>query len=75
MTQHGMMHKPRMTSGPLREIFTCRHHVEPRIKLYMPKEESFPFPLKYTDVTRTTHSSLDVLLEKHVDDQWNVDGQ
>ena len=45
-----------------------RHHVEPRVKLYMPKEESFPLPLKYIDVTRTTHTSLDVLLEKHVDD-------
>ena len=66
MTQHGMMRKPRMTSGPLREIFTYRHHMEPRIKLYMPKEESVPIPMKYVDVTRTTHSSLDVLKEKHV---------
>ena len=40
------------------------HHVEPRVKLYMPKEESFPIPMKYIDVTRTTHTSLDVLLEK-----------
>ena len=44
--------------------FIHRHHVEPRVKLYMPKEESFPFPLKYIDVTRTTHTSLDVWLEK-----------
>ena len=44
--------------------FICRHHVEPRVKLYMPKEESFPVPLKYIDVTRTTHTSLDVMLEK-----------
>ena len=43
--------------------FICRHHVEPRVKLYMPKEESFAIPLKYIDVTRTTHTSLDVLLE------------
>ena len=34
--------------------FIYRHHVEPRVKLYMPKAESFPFPLKYIDVTRTT---------------------
>ena len=33
-------------------------------KLHMPKEESFPIPMKYIDVTRTTHTSLDVLLEK-----------
>ena len=44
--------------------FRNRHHVEPRVKLYMPKEESFPVPLKYIDVTRTTHTSLHVLLEK-----------
>ena len=42
--------------------FIYRHHVEPRVKLYVPKEESFPVPLKYIDVTRTTHTSLDVLL-------------
>ena len=44
--------------------FIYRHHVEPRVKLYMPKEESFPIPLKHIDVTRTTYTSLDVLLEK-----------
>ena len=25
--------------------FICRHHVVPRVKLYVPKEESFPVPL------------------------------
>ena len=39
----------------------------------MPKEESFPTPLKFFDVTRTTHASLDVLWEKQIDDYWNVD--
>ena len=52
--------------------FICRHHVEHRVKLYIPREESFPIPLKCIDVTRTTHTSLDVLLEKHVEDYWNV---
>ena len=51
--------------------FIYRHHVEPRVKLYSPREESFPIPLKYIDVT--THTSLDVLLEKKFDDYWNVD--
>ena len=41
----------------------------------MPKEESFPIPMKYIDVTRTTQTSLDVLLEKHVEDFRNVDGE
>ena len=44
--------------------FIYRHHVVPRVKLYMPREESYPIPLKYIDVTRNTHTSLDVLLER-----------
>ena len=55
--------------------FIYRHHVEPRVKLYVPQEESFLIPLKCIDVTRTTHTSLDVLLEKQTDDYWNVDGE
>ena len=51
-----------------------RHHVEPRVKLYSPREESFPIPLKYIDVTRTTHTNLDVKQEKRIDDCWNIDG-
>ena len=46
--------------------FLCRHHVEPRVKLHVPKEASFPIPLTYVDVSRTTHTSLDVLLEKNI---------
>ena len=38
--------------------FIYRHHVEPRVKLYSPREESFPIPLKYIDVSRTTHMNL-----------------
>ena len=51
-----------------------RHHVEPRVKLYSPREESFPIPLKYFDVSRTTHTNLDVKQEKRIHDHWNVDG-
>ena len=29
----------------------------------VPRDESFPIPLKYIDVTTTTHTSLDVLME------------
>ena len=54
--------------------FIFRHHVEPRVKLYSPREESFPIPLKYIDVSRTTQSNLDVKQEKRIDDYWNVDG-
>ena len=54
--------------------FIYRHHVEPRVKLYSPREESFPIPLKYIDVTRTTHTNLDVKQERRIDDYWNIDG-
>ena len=54
--------------------FKNRHHVEPRVKLYSPKEESFPIPLKYIDVSRTTHTNLDVEQERRIDDYWNIDG-
>ena len=54
--------------------FKYRHHVEPRVKLYSPREESFPIPLKYIDVSRTTHTNLDVKQEKRIDDYWNIDG-
>ena len=50
--------------GPVSGNFIYRHHVEPRVKLYSPREESFPIPLKYIDVSRTTHTNLDVMQEK-----------
>ena len=40
----------------------------------MPTEESFPIPLKHIDVSRTTHTNLDVKQEKRIDDYWNIDG-
>ena len=54
--------------------FIYSHHVEPRVKLYSPREESFPIPLKYIDVSRTTHTNLDVKQERRIDDYWNIDG-
>ena len=38
--------------------FIYRHHVEPSVKLYSPREESFPIPLKYMDVSRTKHTNF-----------------
>ena len=34
------------------------------------EEESFPFPLKYIDVSRTTHTNFDVMQESRIDDFW-----
>ena len=55
--------------------FIYRHHVEPRVKLHMPKEETFPIPLKYIDITRNTHTSLDVLLERMEKENYQMHGQ
>ena len=55
--------------------FIYRHHVEPRVKLDMPREESLSIPLKYIDATRNTHTSLDVMSQKSIDEKWNVDGE
>ena len=38
----------------------------------MSGEESFPIPLKFFDVTRSTHTDLDFAQEKRIDDYWNV---
>ena len=54
--------------------FIFRHHVEPRVKLYSQREESFPIPLKYIDVSRTTHTNLDVMQESRIDDYGSIDG-
>ena len=59
---------------PMPGNFKNRHHVEPRVKLYSPREESFPIPQKYIDVSRTTRTNLDVKQEKLIDDCWNIDG-
>ena len=72
-THRGMMMKPKSDLWSISGDFICRHHVEPRVKLYMPREESFPVPLKYIDVTRTTDTTLDVLFLKNIDDYLNVD--
>ena len=53
--------------------FMYRHHVEPRVKLYSPREEPLPIPLKYIDASRTTHTNLAVKQEKRIDDYWNID--
>ena len=54
--------------------FIYRHHVEPRVKLKSTIEETFPVPLKYFDVSRTTRTNVDVMQERRIDDNRNVDG-
>ena len=45
-----------------------RHHIEPRVQLYVPREGSFTVPLKVVDVTMSSHPDLDVAQEKRIDD-------
>ena len=42
--------------------FIYRHHVEPRVKLYSPREESFPIPLKYASMIIGTLMALETCL-------------
>ena len=82
--QKGLFHNPQDSlpdaGGTINDFrsmsgnFKNRHHVEPRVKLYLPREESFPIPLKYIDVSRTTCTNLDVKKEKLIDEYWNIDG-
>ena len=39
----------------------------------LPAVRSNILPLKYIDVTRTTHTNLDVLQESRLEDYWNID--
>ena len=61
--------------GSAQGHFINRHHSEPRVQLCVlkAKEETFPIPLKYIDVTRSTQTNLNVMQEKRIDDCWNVD--
>ena len=67
------MVKQEMISGPFQGTLFTVITLNPRVKLYVPREASIPIPLKYIDVTRAT-TSLDVMLEKQIEDYWNVDG-
>ena len=40
--------------------FLYRHHIEPRVQIYVTKEETFSISLKYIDAARSTHTDLDV---------------
>ena len=41
--------------------------------MYVSKEETFPIPLKYIDVMRSTHTDPDMIQEKRIDDYRHVD--
>ena len=50
--------------GSISGNYIYLHHVEPRVKLYMPS--SFPTPLRYIDVIRVTSTTLDVMYRQYL---------
>ena len=49
--------------------FIYSHRIEPRVQLYVLREESFLIPLKYLDViSQLTHTDSDAAKEKRIDD-------
>ena len=69
---------PRMTLEARDDFFlgsfVFRHHVQLRVKLYVPQEGSFPIPLNNIDVVKRTNTTLDASLESRIDACWSVDG-
>ena len=73
-THHGVMVKPKAIFGLSQEISFTVITWNPESNCTCPTEESFPMPLKYIEVTRTTDTTLDVMSETHIDDWGHVDG-
>ena len=63
-----------MISGPFRETSFTAITLGRESKLHSLREESCPIPMKHVDVTRATHTALDVMQESRVDVYWNIDG-
>ena len=73
-TRFRMPVKQLMISGPCQETSYTAITLNPESNFTRREKESFPLPLKYIDVSRTTHTNLDVKQEKRIDDYWNIDG-
>ena len=65
-TPRVMMRKLKVTSGLLQENSFIVITLNPELNCTCREKNQFLTPLKYIDVTRTTYTSLDVLLEKIV---------
>ena len=63
-----------MISGPCQETTHTAISLNPESNFTRrEKNHSFPIPLKYTDVSRSSHTNLDVKQERRIDDYWNID--
>ena len=63
-----------MTFGPRREASYTAITLNPESSFTRREKNHIPIPLKDINVSRTTHTNLDVKQEKRIDDYWNVDG-
>ena len=73
-THFRMPVKRKKIFGPCQETSYTAISLNPESSFTRVREESFPVPLKYIDVSRTTHTNLDVKQERRIDDSWNIDG-
>ena len=63
-----------MTSGPCQETSFSATTLNPESNFTRREKNHSPIPLKHIDVSRTTHTNLDVMQESRIDEYWNVDG-
>ena len=63
-----------MIFGPCQETSYTAITLNPESSFTRREKNHSLFHLKYIDVSRTTHTNLDVKQEKRIDDYWNIDG-
>ena len=66
--------KQEMIFGPCQETSYTAITLNPESNFTRREKNHSLFPLKYIDVSRTTHTNLDVMQERRIDDYWNIDG-
>ena len=71
---HRVMDKQEEISGPCLEISFTAITLNQESNSTCRERESFPIPLRYIDVSTGTNTTLDVLLERRIDDYWNIEG-
>ena len=67
----GRLHLPHRLWAQLRDLRRAQRLIGSL--LHYTVIHSFPVLLKYIDVSRTTHTNLDVKQERRIDDYWNID--
>ena len=66
--------KQLMISGPCQETSYTAITLNPESNFTRREKNHSLFHFKYIDVSRTTHTNLDVKQEKRIDDYLNIDG-